>query len=125
MSMSRPLTPWILSAPALLLFSGLLLAPLLMTGLLSFHVFDYNTGVKNEYTLAHYIAVLTDPYYFEIFWRTLWVSAVTTGICLLIGAPEAYVLSRVRSACWSFWPPCWFQWWSGPLAGACCWGRGG
>ena len=96
MSAQRPLTPWILSAPALLLFFGLLLAPLLMTGILSFQVFDYNTGVKNEYTLAHYIEVLTDPYYFEIFWRTFWVSVVTTGICLLIGAPEAYVLSRMR-----------------------------
>ena len=96
MSAQRPLTPWILSAPALLLFFGLLLAPLLMTGILSFQVFDYNTGVKNEYTLAHYIEVLTDPYYFEIFWRTFWVSVVTTCICLLIGAPEAYVLSRMR-----------------------------
>ncbi|WP_396436186.1 ABC transporter permease, partial [Limnohabitans sp.] len=85
MSAQRPLTPWVLSAPALLLFCGLLLAPLLMTGLLSFQVFDYNTGVKNEYTLAHYIEVLT-----------FWVSVVTTGICLLIGAPEAYVLSRMR-----------------------------
>ena len=96
--MNRPgrWTPWFLSAPALLLFCGLLLLPLLMTGILSFHVFDYNTGVKDAYTLAHYVAVLTDPYYFEIFWRTFWVSAVTTAICLLIGAPEAYVLSRMR-----------------------------
>ena len=62
--MNRPgrWTPWFLSAPALLLFCGLLLLPLLMTGILSFHVFDYNTGVKDAYTLAHYVAVLSDAY---------------------------------------------------------------
>jgi putative spermidine/putrescine transport system permease protein len=41
--------------------------------------------------------VLTDDYYYEVFWRTFWVSALTTGICLLLGAPEAYILSRMRT----------------------------
>ena len=67
--------PWALSAPALVLFACLLLVPLGLTAVLSFNAFDHATGVKNNvYTLAHYTAVL---------------------ICLAIGAPEAYVLSRM------------------------------
>jgi putative spermidine/putrescine transport system permease protein len=95
MSRAAPATPWALSAPALLLFACLLLVPLALTAVLSFNVFDHATGVKNAYTLAHYAAVLTDEYYLGIFWRTFWIAGVTTLICLLIGAPEAYVLSRM------------------------------
>ena len=89
--------PWLLSAPAFVLFACLLLVPLGLTAVLSFQVFDHATGVKNTFTLAHYIAVLTDDYYHGIFWRTLWISVLTTFICVLVGAPEAYVLSRMRS----------------------------
>ena len=87
--------PWLLSAPALLLFGCLLLVPLALTAVLSFQVFDHATGVKNTFTLAHYIAVFTDDYYHAIFWRTFWISALVTLICVLVGAPEAYVLSRM------------------------------
>lgn len=89
--------PWTLSAPAFVLFACLLLVPLLLTVVLSFQVFDQTTGVKNQFTLTHYAAVLTDSYYIGIFWRTFWVSGLVTLICMVIGAPEAYVLSRMRS----------------------------
>jgi putative spermidine/putrescine transport system permease protein len=89
--------PWALSAPAFVLFACLLLVPLLLTVVLSFQVFDQTTGVKNQFTLTHYAAVLTDSYYLGIFWRTFWVSGLVTLICMVIGAPEAYVLSRMRS----------------------------
>lgn len=89
--------PWLLSAPAFLLFACLLLVPLALTAVLSFQVFDYTTGVKNVFTLAHYTAVLTDDYYHSIFWRTFWISGLVTLICVIVGAPEAYVLSRMRA----------------------------
>lgn len=92
-----------MSAPALLLFGCMLLVPLGLTTVLSFHVFDHATGVKDGYTMAHYIAVVTDEYYHGIFWRTFWISGLTTLLCLAIGAPEAYILSRMsnpwRSIC--------------------------
>jgi putative spermidine/putrescine transport system permease protein len=89
---------WGLSAPALLLFTGMVIVPLLMTGVLSFNVFDHTTGVKaSEFTLAHYAKVFTDPYYLGIFWHTFWVSGLVTLVCVLVGAPEAYVLSRMGS----------------------------
>jgi putative spermidine/putrescine transport system permease protein len=91
-------TPWWLCAPALLLFAGLLLVPLLLTAVLSFNAFDTATGAKpGTFTLEHYLHVVSDPYYGGIFWRTFWISALTTLLCAAIGAPEAYVLSRMRA----------------------------
>ena len=95
MTATRTATPWALSAPAVALFVCLLLIPLGLTAILSFNAFDHATGVKNEFTLAHYAAVLGDEYYYGIFWRTFWIAGLTTLICLAIGAPEAYVLSRM------------------------------
>ncbi|MEB0103690.1 ABC transporter permease, partial [Pseudomonas sp. CCI3.2] len=37
----------------------------------------------------------SDSYYYEIFFRTLWISAVVTLLCVVIGVPEAYILSRM------------------------------
>ena len=91
-------TPWWLSGPALLLFTALLLVPLALTAVLSFNVYNPATGPKSgEFTLAHYALVFSDSYYLGIFWRTFWVSALVTLICVLVGAPEAYVLSRMRN----------------------------
>ncbi|KPX62534.1 Binding-protein dependent transport system inner membrane protein [Pseudomonas amygdali pv. lachrymans] len=85
-----------LSAPALALYIGLLVLPLGLTLLLSFNVFDYQVGVKSDsYTLANYTAVVTDSYFYEIFLRTFWISALVTLLCVLIGVPEAYILSRM------------------------------
>ena len=89
-------TPWLLAGPGAALFAALVVLPLALTFMLSFHVFDPATGVKDEYTLAHYAAVITDDYYLAVFWRTLRLAALTTLICAMIGAPEAYVLSRMR-----------------------------
>ena len=89
-------TPFWLAGPGALLFIGLIILPLVLTVILSFHVYDHTTGIKNEFTLAHYAAVFSDDYYLGIFWRTLRLAALTTLICAVIGAPEAYILSRMR-----------------------------
>jgi len=89
-------TPWLLALPGTALFAALVLLPLALTFALSFHVYDPATGVQDQVTLAHYIAVVTDDYFLTIFWRTLRLAALTTLICAVIGAPEAYILSRMR-----------------------------
>ena len=87
---------YLLSAPALALFFGLLLLPLALTLVLSFNVFDYEVGVKGgEWTLAQYTNLVTDAYFYEIFLRTFWISALVTLLCVVIGVPEAYILSRM------------------------------
>ena len=95
---TKAATPWWLSGPALLLFAALLLVPLALTAVLSFNVYDPATGPKaGEFTLEHYAHVFTDSYYHGIFWRTFWISLLVTLICVAVGAPEAYVLSRMRN----------------------------
>jgi putative spermidine/putrescine transport system permease protein len=89
--------PYALSAPALGLFGLMVLLPLGLTAALSFQNFSHETGVQGGFTVAAYAAVLGDSYYWEVFARTGWVALLTTLLCLLIGAPEAYILSRMRA----------------------------
>ncbi|WP_296256006.1 MULTISPECIES: ABC transporter permease [unclassified Pseudomonas] len=87
---------YLLSSPALVLFVGLLVVPLLLTLVLSFNVFDYGLGVKSgSWTLAQYLNLVTDSYFYEIFFRTFVISALVTLLCVVIGVPEAYILSRM------------------------------
>lgn len=87
---------YLLSTPALALYLGLLVLPLGLTVVLSFNVFDYGSGINSDaYTGEHYSSLLSDPYFYEIFLRTFWISALTTLLCVLIGVPEAYILSRM------------------------------
>ncbi len=87
--------PWLLSAPGALFFLALLGVPLLMTALLSLYSFDYGRGIVETVTLANYLEVVTDPYFHEIFLRTFAIGIGVTAICVLIGAPEAYILARM------------------------------
>ena len=91
------LRPYALSAPALALFGLMVLLPLALTLLLSFQRFHHETGVQGGFTLAAYATVLGDGYYWEVFGRTAWIALLTTLLCLAIGAPEAYILSRMRA----------------------------
>ncbi|MCA0847355.1 ABC transporter permease [Salipiger thiooxidans] len=87
--------PWLMSAPALILFGVLLLVPLGMTFVLSFNAFDFYEGIIPTAGLANYAEVLGDSYYWEIFGRTFGIALATTAICALIGVPQAYILYRL------------------------------
>ena len=65
------LRPWLLSGPALLLFIGLLLVPLLLTLMLSFRGIQRH-GRRNRRATrsSNYWEVVSDPYYGTIFLRT-------------------------------------------------------
>lgn len=89
--------PWLLASPALLLFIGLLLVPLLLTVLLSFHAFDGARGVLLDYTWRNYLEVFSDGYYHEIFLRTGGLALGVTFLCVLFGVPETLILARMKS----------------------------
>ncbi len=46
------------------------------------------------FTLDNYVKLFGDPLYLRIFWRSLWIAAVTTGLCLILGYPLAYFIAR-------------------------------
>lgn len=45
-------------------------------------------------TLDHYVTFFTDADFLKILWRSLWIALKTTVICLLLGYPVAYFISR-------------------------------
>jgi len=50
-------------------------------------------GVLQPWTLENYQRVF-DPLYVSILWRSVWISAVSTAGCLLLGFPLALFISR-------------------------------
>ena len=88
-------TPWLLAAPALLLFVGVVLVPIAMTVLLSFHDWGQYKGIDTVITLKNWRDIATDSYFLEIFLRTFRIALLVTVISVLIGAPEAYILNRM------------------------------
>ncbi|MGQ4274076.1 ABC transporter permease [Terrihabitans sp. B22-R8] len=90
------LTPYLLNLPALAVVGTLIIVPLLMTLILSLHSFGMYSGISKDISLANYAEIVSDPYFHEIFLRTLRISALVTLFAALIGAPEAYILHRMR-----------------------------
>lgn len=91
----RRVAPLALLLPALMLFLGVVLVPLAMTVLLSFHDWGQYKGIEPVLVLKNWQEIATDPYYAEMFGRTFRIALVTTGVTALLGAPEAYILSRM------------------------------
>lgn len=89
------MNPFVLVGPALALFAVMLVVPIVMTFILSFHSFGFYTGIETTFGLHNYIDVLTDEYFYEIFGRTFAIALVTTILCALIGTPMAYFLTRM------------------------------
>lgn len=89
--------PYLLSIPAALLFVIFLLLPLLGTVVLSLNAFSLTTGIQPVHDLANYIEIFTDSYFFDVFLRTARIAVLTTLACILIGAPEAMILTRMRA----------------------------
>lgn len=85
-----------LIGPTSLLFVGVVAAPLIMTFLLSFNGWSTMEGIQPGFSLKNYVEIFSDSYFAEVFLRTLRISLWVTLICALIGAPEAYILRRMR-----------------------------
>jgi putative spermidine/putrescine transport system permease protein len=90
------LTAWLLAGPALLLFVGIVLVPIVMTVLLSLHDWGPYKGIETVITLKNWREILTDSYFLEIFLRTFRIALLVAVIAVMIGAPEAYILSRME-----------------------------
>jgi spermidine/putrescine transport system permease protein len=84
--------PWILVPPALSLFL-FFIVPLTLVLAVSFASRGTYGGIEWIGTLANYASIL-DPLYLRIFWRSLWMAALTTTICLVLGFPLAYLIAR-------------------------------
>jgi len=77
----------LLLLPGFVFLAAFMLIPILLTVGSTF--FE-----KGELSLGGYWHFLGDPYFLKILWTTLRVSLVTTLLCVLIGFPVSYYISR-------------------------------
>jgi len=77
--------------------SGMWALPALIF-LLVFFVFPLFANVVRslpaENPFQHYRTLFLDPYYLNVVWQTVKVSAITTVACLILGYPVAYFMVR-------------------------------
>lgn len=84
---------WSLLLPGLLFLLIFFLIPLVLMLVYSFMERGTYGGVEDGFTVASY-QKLADPLYLGIIWRTVLYSVASTLICLLLGYPVAYAISR-------------------------------
>ncbi|MBP3365738.1 MAG: ABC transporter permease [Treponema sp.] len=76
-------------------FSLFFIVPLIIIICHSFLKRDVYGGVTNEFSLKAYQQMLS-PAYGMIFLRTLWITAVSTAVTILISLPCGYAMARSR-----------------------------
>ncbi|MBQ6836693.1 MAG: ABC transporter permease [Clostridia bacterium] len=54
-------------------------------------------GAGGEFTLENFTRFFnfSDPTYLKVLWRSIYLAAISTVICLLLGYPMAYILSKL------------------------------
>ena len=55
-----------------------------------------NAIVNFNFTLQNFVKFFTDPDFLLILWRSLSIALKTTIICILLGYPTAYFISRCK-----------------------------
>ncbi len=68
-----------------------IVVPLLLVAYYGFTVETADGGVV--FSLENFAKFFSSPIYLAAFWRSIWMAALATFICLLIGYPVAYYLS--------------------------------
>ena len=80
----------LLAYPYIIWSALFIVIPLILVVIFSFTV---NVDGKNVFSLANY-KDLMDPIYFKVFFRSIMLAGLSTLICLLIGYPVAYIISK-------------------------------
>lgn len=83
--------------PALLLVAVFLLAPLGLILRFSLDVYDPTTLMKGVFSLQNYVKLFGDSFYTGVLLFTAQIAALSTVVCLLLGYPVAYFISRSPS----------------------------
>ena len=91
--MRRKYQEALLTVPTLVWLVLFFLGPTLLVFFLAFRPPDPYGGVGPGWTLST-VRALIHPYYLTIAWRTLWISVVTTAICIFLALPTGYAIAR-------------------------------
>ncbi|MGA7803613.1 ABC transporter permease [Bradyrhizobium sp.] len=88
----------LLTGPGVLLVIMLLLGPLAILLRDSFNRFVPGELMVSAFTFENYAKFLADPYYREVLFTTIRISATSSIACLIFGFPVAYFMVRLASA---------------------------
>ncbi|MDR1190958.1 MAG: ABC transporter permease [Verrucomicrobiales bacterium] len=100
MTLNRPpkrSPEWWLTLPSLGWLALFFLIPAALIFLIAFRPALPNGGIGAGWSLAA-VKSLLDPSYPMVIWRTIWVSASATALCLGLGVPVAYYIARLPAA---------------------------
>ncbi|WP_202436312.1 ABC transporter permease [Vibrio eleionomae] len=93
---SPHIAPWFMCSIGTMIFLIMIITPLAITIMLSFNRYDPDLGaIAGTFTLDNFTGIFADPWYWEIFGRTIWVSFLVTLLCAMIAIPEAMILNRM------------------------------
>ena len=92
----NPATFWIFWIPGTAWLFVFFLAPLAIVWAMSFGEQVSLTETKFTGTLQQYSRALTDPVYLGIMWKSVYISAFATFLCLLIAYPVAFFISFLK-----------------------------
>ena len=82
-----------LALPYIVWAALMLVLPMGLIALYSF-MEQGNSIISFSFTLEHYVKFFTDKDFLLILWRSLLIAVKTTVICLLLGYPAEYFISR-------------------------------
>jgi len=89
---TNPVVFWVLNLPAAVWLLVFFLIPLGLVWLMSFGEPEGLIAIKITGTLDNYARAL-EPIYLQILWKSIWMSALATFLCLVIGYPTAFAIA--------------------------------
>lgn len=85
---------WLFTLPSLAWLGVFFIIPAILVIVTAFRPADLHGGVGAGWTLET-LQAARDPAYLPIVWRTLWLSGVTTLVCLALALPMTFHMARV------------------------------
>ncbi len=87
---------WGVTMPSLAWLAVFFVVPTLIVFAIAFHAPSADGGYSPGFTMETWHAVVRTPYK-EIVWRTIWISAATTFLCIVLSLPCAYAIARMHA----------------------------
>ena len=87
---------WGVTLPSLAWLAVFFVVPTLIVFAIAFHAPSADGGYSPGFTMETWHAVVRTPYK-EIVWRTIWISAATTFLCIVLSLPCADAVARMHA----------------------------
>ncbi|WP_300442867.1 ABC transporter permease [uncultured Mameliella sp.] len=94
--MRLPSPRLLLAIPAIALIFVFMILPITNMAEMSFRTTGTKDPFGEDYTLAHYLRIFGDTYYWGVLLRSLLTAATVTVLCLLVSYPIAWHMSKAK-----------------------------